>query len=62
MLFIIVPKFTIIGEIIKFFLTCELSSKLGREVAEHEIVSINTQIETEENADKKINRQFNEKG
>jgi hypothetical protein len=55
-IFIIVLGFTIIGGIIKFFLTRELSSKLGREVADHELVSINSWIEAEENVDRQKNK------
>jgi hypothetical protein len=50
---IIVLGFTIIGGIIKFFRTRELSSKLGREVSDHELTSLSSWIAAEENADKK---------
>jgi hypothetical protein len=52
-IFIIVVGFTLIGGIIKYFRTRELSSKLGRNVGDHELVSLNSWIEAEKNVDKK---------
>jgi hypothetical protein len=52
---IIVLGFTIIGGIIKFFRTRELSSKLGRKIADHELVSINSWIKAEENVERQKN-------
>ena len=52
-IFILVVVFTLVGGIVKYFRTRELSSKLGRTVGDHELVSLNSWIEAEENVDKK---------
>jgi hypothetical protein len=53
---IIVLGFSIIGGIIKFFRTRELRSKLGREVADHELTSLSSWIKAEENVDRQKNQ------
>jgi hypothetical protein len=55
MLFIIVLVLivTAIGGIIKFVRTRELRSKLGRNVADHELTSLNSWMEAERNVDRK---------
>ncbi|MBS1794233.1 MAG: hypothetical protein JSS81_10285 [Acidobacteria bacterium] len=50
---ILVLLITAIGGIIRFFRTRELSSKLGREVADHELTSLNSWMEAERSADRK---------
>lgn len=51
LLFILISA--IIGAIIKFARKRELSSKLGRSVGDHELVSLNSWIEAEKNVDRK---------
>jgi len=52
-LFIIVLVASVIGAIIKHFRTKDLSSKLGREVADHELTSLNSWMEAEKKAEEK---------
>ncbi len=42
-----------IGALIKHFRTAELSSKLGRPVTDHDLVSLNSWLEAEKNAEEK---------
>jgi hypothetical protein len=55
MLFIYITIFlaTALGAILKYQRTKELSSKLGREVEDHELVSLNSWIEAEEKSENK---------
>lgn len=55
MLYIFIVVFVVmaIGGIIKMVRTRELRSKLGRDVADHELTSLNSWIEAERNVDRK---------
>lgn len=52
-LFVIVAVIAAVGAVIKFFRTKDLSSKLGREVADHELISLNSWLEAEKKAEEK---------